>query len=162
MEQSRYIEAVDAYGNMVFRIACNYCKCTADAEDIVQNVFLKLYQAKTEFQDEEHMKRWLIRVTANEAKNLVGSFWKKHMVSLEETGTEQSFDFPYPESSDLYDAVMELPEKYRIVMYLYYYEDYSVKEIAEILHLRETTVQTQLMRGRNKLKITLKEAWQDE
>lgn len=162
MEQSCYIRAVDTYGNDMFRIACNYCNCTADAEDIVQNVFLKLYQTKTRFQDEEHMKRWLIRVTVNEAKNLCASFWKKRIVSLENSEVIQPFDFPCPENSDLYDAVMELPPKYRIVMFLYYYEEYSVKEIAKILHLRETTVQTQLMRGRKQLKSKLKEVWQDE
>ncbi len=70
--------------------------------------------------------------------------------------------FPRPEYSDLYDAVLSLPGKYKIVVHLYYYEDYSVKEIAEILSLKETTVQTQLMRARKQLKIKLKEVWQDE
>lgn len=74
----------------------------------------------------------------------------------------QPYDFPRPEYSDLYDAVLSLPGKYKIVVHLYYYEDYSVKEIAEILSLKETTVQTQLMRARKQLKIKLKEVWQDE
>lgn len=162
MEQTRYIKAVDTYGNTIYRIARNYCRCVADAEDIVQDVFLKLFQTKQEFRNEEHIKHWLIRVTVNESKNLCHSFWKKHMVPLENSQTIQPFDFPSPESSDLYDAVMELPHKYRIVMYLYYYEDYSVREISKILQLRETTVQTQLMRGRKQLKQKLKEDWQDE
>ncbi len=162
MEQPRYAAAVDAYGNTVYRIACSYCKCRADAEDVVQNVFLKLLQTDTEFQDEKHLKRWLIRVAANEAKNLCGSFWKKHMVPLEDSETIQPFEFRSQKNSELYEAVLQLPHRYRIVIHLYYYEDYSVREIAGILHLRETTVQTQLMRGREKLKEILKEDWQHE
>lgn len=161
MEHSVYIRAVDTYANTLYRIACTYCRHHADAEDIVQTAFMKLYQTDTTFQDEEHMKKWLIRVTANEAKNLCTSFWKKNVVPLETSMTDQPYDFPFPESSDLYDAVMKLPDKYKIVIHLYYYEDYSVKEIAEILQLKETTVQTQLMRARKKLKTRLKEVWQD-
>lgn len=162
MEQSVYIAAVDTYADTLYRIACTYCRHHADAEDIVQTAFMKLYLTDTEFQDEEHIKRWLIRVTANEAKNLCTSFWKKNVTSLESSGMVQPYDFPCPESSDLYDAVLSLPKKYRIVVHLYYYEDYSVREIAEILQLKETTVQTQLMRARKQLKNKLKEVWQDE
>lgn len=164
MEQSRYIKAVEMYADTLYRIACSYCRCTADAEDIVQCVFMKLLQVRTEFQSDEHMKRWLIRVTVNEAKNLCRSFWKKHMVSLDAKGTitVPVYDFPSQECSVLYDAVTALPYKYRIVVHLYYYEEYSVREIAEILHIKETTIQTQLMRARKKLKAKLKEDWQNE
>lgn len=162
MEQSVYIKAVDTYAGTLYRIACTYCRQHADAEDIVQTAFMKLYQTETEFQDEEHIKRWLIRVTVNEARNLCKSFWKKNVTSLESSGMIQPYDFPRPEYSDLYDAVLSLPGKYKIVVHLYYYEDYSVKEIAEILSLKETTIQTQLMRARKQLKIKLKEVWQDE
>ncbi|MBO5071814.1 MAG: sigma-70 family RNA polymerase sigma factor [Eubacterium sp.] len=156
------MKAVDTYAGTLYRIACTYCRQHADAEDIVQTAFMKLYQTETEFQDEEHIKRWLIRVTVNEARNLCSSFWKKNVTSLESSGMIQPYDFPRPEYSDLYDAVLSLPGKYKIVVHLYYYEDYSVKEIAEILSLKETTVQTQLMRARKQLKIKLKEVWQDE
>ena len=162
MKRSVYIKAVDTYAGTLYRIACTYCRQHADAEDIVQTAFMKLYQTETEFQDEEHIKRWLIRVTVNEARNLCSSFWKKNVTSLESSGMIQPYDFPRPEYSDLYDAVLSLPGKYKIVVHLYYYEDYSVKEIAEILPLKETTVQTQLMRARKQLKIKLKEVWQDE
>lgn len=162
MKQSVYIKAVDTYAGTLYRIACTYCRQHADAEDIVQTAFMKLYQTETEFQDEEHIKRWLIRVTVNEARNLCSSFWKKNVTSLESSGMIQPYDFPRPEYSDLYDTVLSLPGKYKIVVHLYYYEDYSVKEIAEILSLKETTVQTQLMRARKQLKIKLKEVWQDE
>lgn len=101
-------------------------------------------------------------MTANEAKNLCRSFWKKHMVPLETSEAIPFYDFPRQECSDLFDAVTALPYKYRIVVHLYYYEEYSVKEIAEILHIKKTTVQTQLMRARKRLKEKLKEDWQDE
>ncbi len=162
MEQSVYIRAVDTCANTLYRIARTYCRHHADAEDVVQTAFMKLYETDTIFQDDEHMKKWLIRVTANEAKNLCTSFWKRNVVPLESSGTDQPYDFPSPENSDLYDAVMKLPNKYKMVIHLYYYEDYSVKEIAEILQRKETTIQTQLMRARKQLKIKLKEAWQDE
>ncbi len=162
MEQSVYIGAVDTYANTLYRIARTYCRHHADAEDVVQTAFMKLYETDTEFQDDEHMKKWLIRVTANEAKNLCSSFWKKNVVPLDASGTDQPYDFPCPESSDLYDAIMKLPNKYKMVIHLYYYEEYSVKEISEILQRKETTIQTQLMRARRQLKIKLKEAWQDE
>lgn len=162
MEQSRYLSAVDTYSNTMYRIACSYCRCHADAEDIVQSAFEKLLRTKTDFQDEEHLKKWLMRVTANEARNLSGSFWKKHMVSWDNTETGQTYEFPNPVHSDLYEAVLKLPLKYRMVVHLYYYEDYPVREIAEIMHLRETTVQTRLMRARKKLKEMLKGDWQDE
>jgi RNA polymerase sigma factor, sigma-70 family len=162
VKRSVYIKAVDTYAGTLYRIACTYCRQHADAEDIVQTAFMKLYQTETEFQDEEHIKRWLIRVTVNESRNLCKSFWKKNVTSLESSEMIQPYDFPRPEYSDLYDAVLSLPGKYKIVVHLYYYEDYSVKEIAEILSLKETTVQTQLMRARKQLKIKLKEVWQDE
>ena len=162
MEQSQYIKLVSDYGNTIFRVAFSYCKHKGDAEDIVQNVFLKLLQSKQEFQDETHIKKWLIRVAVNEAKNLCTCFWKKRMIPLEDFHLDQSYQFPSQECSDLYAAVMKLPEKYRIVIHLYYYEDYSVREISEILQRKESTIQTQLMRARAKLKTFLKEDWNHE
>ncbi len=162
MEQSEYIRVVNTYGNTVYRIAFSYCRNASNSEDIVQNVYIKLFQTKTEFTDEEHMRKWLIRVAANEAKNLCTSFWKRKMVPLEDSHENLLLWSEKEECSKLYNAVMGLPDKYRVVTYLYYYEDYAVKEIAEILKLRETTVQTQLMRAREKLKMKLKEDWKDE
>ena len=164
MERTDYIEAVDAYANTVYRVAYSYCRNESDAQDIAQNVFLKLFQSDMGFHDTEHMRRWLIRVTVNESKNLCTSFWKKNIIPLENSDFDQVSveQFPYKESSDLYHAVMKLPHKYRVVIHLYYYEDYSVREIANILKRKETTIQTQLMRARKKLKAMLKEEWDDE
>lgn len=162
MEQSEYIRVVNTYGNMVYRIAYGYCKNASDAEDIVQNVYIKLLQSKTKFINEEHIRKWLIRVAANEAKNLCVSFWRRKIVPLEDSHEALLQWSGKEECSKLYEVVMDLPDKYRIVTYLYYYEDYAVREIAEILKLRETTVQTQLMRAREKLKMKLKEDWKNE
>ena len=162
METQKYKEFVSEYANMVFKIAYNYCRNKYDAEDIVQNTFLKLLQYKGEFADGEHEKRWLIRVTVNESKNMCTSFWHKRIVSLEESKSDAEFSFENDEESELYDAVMSLGEKYRIVVHLYYYEQYSIKEIADILKIKETTIQTRLMRARAKIKSMVKGDWLDE
>lgn len=152
MERQQYIDVVEKYGNTVYRVAYQYCGNQSDAEDIVQNVFLKLLQLKKSFEDEEYLRRWLIRVAVNEAKNLSMSFWRRRILLLEEQG---SYEMPTDEHSALYEAVMQLPPKYRVVVHLYYFEDYSVREIAGILGIRETTIQTRLMRARAKLKEVL-------
>ena len=167
MERDRYVSAVRTYGNTIFRVAYQYCKSRADAEDIVQNTFLKLLQSENVFDDEEYLKRWLIRVAINDAKNTSLSFWKRKVFSINDALSEavdkrEAYPLVNEEHAALYEAVMRLPAKYRIVVHLYYFEDYSVKEIAEILKVKETTVQTQLMRARAKLKEQLKEAWEDE
>lgn len=162
MEREKYINAVRMHGNAVFRIAYQYCGNKSDAEDIVQNTFLKLLQTEKGFEDDEYLKRWLIRVAANEAKNLALSFWKRKVFEIEENELEESYEFATSEHSELYEAVMKLPQKYRVVVHLFYFEDYSIKEIAEIIKIKETTVQTQLMRARTKLKEQLKEAWENE
>ena len=149
-------------------IAVNYCKEFSDAEDITQEVFLKLYEAGTDFLDDEHVKRWLIRVTVNRCKNYLASAWRRRMqpmdfqkiVSVVETEKEWSEEDK--DAGALFEAVTSLPEKYRIIVHMYYYEDYSVKDIAEILQKKETTIQTRLMRARKMLKKQLKGAWQDE
>lgn len=162
MERNKYILAVEQYSNSVYRAAYQYCGNKSDAEDVTQNTFIKLLQEKKNFQDEEHLKRWLLRVAMNEAKSISRSFWKNRMICLEDSENEVSYEFHSNEQSDLYQAVMELPAKYRIVVHLYYFEDYSTKDISKILKIKETTVQTQLMRARGKLKEMLKEAWKND
>ncbi len=151
---------VSKYADTVYRIAINYTKSRFDADDVVQNVFLKLYTQDKLVQDGEYLKRWLIRVTINECKNLLAAFWRKNVVPIDGNCPEPVFSTP--EKSDLYYAVMELPVKYRIVIHLYYYEGYSSREIASLLNIREQAVRTRLVRGRKMLKQQLKEVWQDE
>lgn len=161
MDRINYTEIVERYANNIYRITLSYCKNKYDAEDVLQNVFLKLLQANEEFESEEHLRRWLIRVTVNCCKDFCSSFWKRRIVGIDETMNNYSQEFTTNKKSDLYEAVMELPQKYRLVTHLYYYEDYSVKEIAQFLKIKETTVQTQLMRARKKLQTKLKEGHYD-
>ena len=157
MKRTEYIKKVERYSNNLYKIALSYCKNKYDAEDILQNVFIKLLQSEEEFQSDEHLKRWLIRVTVNCCKDYCSSFWKRRMTGLDEARREYVQEFSTLEQSELYEQVLKLPEKYRVVIHLYYYEEYSVKEIAEILEIKETTVQTQLMRARKKLETKLME-----
>lgn len=162
MDSQLYNQLVTEHANMVFKIAYNFCKNKYDAEDVVQNTFLKLLQHKGSFSDKEHIKRWLIRVAINESKNMCTSFWRKRIVSWDESPSDTEFSFEDDDKSILYDAVMGLDSKYRIVVHLYYYEGYSIKEIAKILHIKETTIQTRLMRARAKIKSNVKGDLLDE
>jgi RNA polymerase sigma-70 factor (ECF subfamily) len=142
-------KAVRDYRSMVFRIAYGYCKDVHDADDVTQDVFMKLYKTPERFAADENMKAWLIRVTMNQSKSLLRSVWRSRRSDLAEEQAAQSLP---EESFELYEYVKTLKPKYRTVVYLFYYEDYSVKEIAEILQIRETTVTTQLGRARSQLK----------
>lgn len=160
MEDKEYANIVDKYANTVYRVAFSYCKSNYDADDVLQNTFLKLLNTDTDFKDEDHIRKWLIRVAVNECKNLFSSFWRRNIGSLETLDTEPVFS--KLEENDLYEVVMQLPKKYKIVVHLFYYEGYATSEIAQILHMKETTVRTQLVRARKRLKQQLKEAWCDE
>lgn len=151
---------VERYGNNLFAAAFSVCRDPLDAEDIVQDTFLQYHMIKKEFENEQHIRAWLMRVAINKAKNVNLSFWKQKRISLEDYMA--TLPFESTEESDLFQTVMQLPEKYRTVIHLYYYEDYSVKEIGEILHLGESAVKVRLMRGRKLLKETLKEEWNND
>ncbi len=140
MDTNRYADLVNMYANNVYKIAVSYCNNRSDAEDIVQNVFIKLLKSKEKFKDDEHVKRWLIRVAINESKNMNTSFWRKRIVPLEDSEPIINTRDKSDEKAVLLGAVMKLKEKNRIVVQLYYYEGYSVKEIAKILRIKETTV----------------------
>jgi len=144
------------YMDTVFRVAFSYMKCRADADDITQNVLLKLYRSEGPFENEAHIKHWLIRVTINECKSAVRSLWRQ-TENLEDY--VNSLAMPTQEHTDLLEAVLALPKKYRVAVYLYYYEGYSTAEMAELLSLPEATVRTHLARARAKLKTILTEAY---
>ena len=160
MSDEEFTEVVRRYSDTLFRIALSCCKNRSDAEDIVQNVFLKLFRHEEPFNGEEHMKSWLIRVAVNEGRRYLSSPWHRRVTCPmdDESLAKEGIRFEIPEQSELFFAVRSLPPKYRIVVHLYYYEDYRVGEIADMLGVRETTVQTQLMRARQKLKSKLSEA----
>ena len=160
MEREKFTNAVEIYQDMVYRTALHFFSSSPDAEDAVQEVFLRLYTYEKPFEAPEHLRRWLLRVTVNVCKDVLKSPWRRRRVSLDALPEQPVFDTE--EQGELYQAVMELPEKYRIVLYLFYYEELSSKEIAEMLSVRQTAVTTRLSRGRERLKKRLKEAWQDD
>ena len=139
--------AIEQYADMVFRLCMVNLKNQADAEDIFQTVFLKYTLYSKTFDSPAHEKAWLIRVTLNECRDLLKSFFRKNTVSLEEAETVIS-----PEHSIVLDAVRSLPKDYRDAVYLHYYEGYTAPEIATILKKNPNTVYTHLTRGRNMLK----------
>lgn len=160
MEKTLFSSAARQYQDMVYRIALHALGSPQDAEDAVQEVFLRLYTEKKPFAGPEHLRRWLIRVTVNVCRDALKSPWRRRRVFLDTLPETPVFD--RPEQGALYREVMALPEKYRTVLYLFYYEELTVKEIGEILDLRTTAVTTRLHRARAKLKEQLTEVWQDE
>lgn len=154
LPKEQFIEMAEKYMDTIFRIAFHYLKNQPEADDITQEVLLKLYNTDKAFENEAHMKHWLIRVTINCCKKVFLSPWRKHE-PLE--AYADKLPFLTPEHSDLFYMTMELPRKYRLAIYLYYYEDYSTEEIAKILRIPKATVATHLHRGRELLKRKLTE-----
>lgn len=160
--QNEYLTyLVETYGDMVYRLAITRVRNPHDAEDIVQKVFLKLVKHIDHLESEEHVKAWLIRVTANEGKSLFTSAWRKRIVSLEDTGDVSVQPQDVPDSFHIFDTLSRLPEKYRVVIHLFYYHDLSTEEIAKILCRSNHTVRSQLSRGRERLRKELKGVFED-
>ena len=155
MTDEQFTPIARRYMDTVFRMAFSYMKSRADADDITQNVLLKLYRYEGDFESESHLKNWLIRVTINECRSAVRSLWRR-TENLEDY--VNSLVMPTQEHSELLEAVMKLPRKYRAAIYLFYYEGYSTAEMARLLSLPEATVRTYLARARAKLKTILTEA----
>lgn len=150
-EKEIYYEKIfDKYSSMVYRLAFSRTNSRYDADDVLQTVFLKLVKSNLEFSSEEHTKAWLIRVTLNTSKNLLLSAFRRLVLPLEDTLAVEM-----KESSEVYHAVMKLSVKYRTVIHLFYFEGYSISEIAKLLGTKEATVKTRLNRARQKLKIEL-------
>ena len=154
LTEQQFTDAAQRYLDMVYRIALNWFRNPADAEDAAQNAMLRLWLTDTDFQGEDHLRHWLVRVALNECKLMIAHPWRKRTVPLDQC--------PEPEFSDparqtLFQEVMDLPVKYRVPLYLYYYEGYKVDEVGELLGLNASTVQTRLARARAKLKIQLEE-----
>ena len=141
---------IEKYFDTVYRLALSQTKDRYRADDVLQDVFLRYIKTDKDFESEEHVKAWLIRVTVNCCKSTFTNSWFKKTVPLSE-----DLVFETPEQYDVYAAVEKLPKKYRAVIHLFYFEDLSVKAIADILKTKETTVKSQLHRGREMLKIML-------
>lgn len=155
MDNDTFEQAARAYGDTLYRVAFHALGNRPDAEDVVQTVLLRLYEHRGAFESEEHRKRWLLRVAVNESRKLLRTFWRRRVVPLDE-----EWDAPAPEDSrgrEVLEAVMALEPRYRVAVYLYYYEGCSVKEAAALMNARESTVQTWLQRAREKLRAALGE-----
>ena len=148
--QQEVSRAIELYSDNIRRICMIYLKNHADTEDIFQTVFLKYALDTTVFENSEHEKAWLLRVTINSCKDLCKSFFRSRTVSLDTLLDQPSFTSP--ETSEVLEAVLSLPQKYKTVIYLHYYEGYSAPEISKILEKKVNTVYTLLTRARNMLK----------
>ena len=137
--------------NMVYKLCYIYLKDSADAEDAVQSVFLKLLKSHIIFNDHEHEKAWLIVATKNHCKDVFKSWWRQQRVNFD-TLPKVASQEEDKQVGEVLTKLLALPEKYRIILHLYYFEEYSVKEISELLGSNESTVRTRLQRGRERLK----------
>lgn len=149
MDIQKFEEEYRNYKMTVYRIAFSYMKNREECEDVLQEVFLKLLTTAPDFESQEHMKRWLIRVTVNQCKNSLKSFWRNNRCSIEDISQLPATE----EEKEILTEVLALPEKFKIVIYLYYVEGYKCREIGEILDLKESAVKMRLKKGRELLKL---------
>lgn len=152
MTQDEFELAVEKYADTVFRAALSVTHSQEDAEDVTQETLLKLYRSGKSFESEDHRRFWLIRVAINEARRTYR--WRKRVSPLEELGDAV---FESPEELGLFEAVMALPEKYRVPVYLHYCEGLSTAEIGSLLRCPASTVQTRLSRAREHLKKSMED-----
>ena len=150
-------KVIEKYANMVYRIALTRCGTVENAEDVFQDVFIKYSQKERMFQNSEHEKAWFIRVTLNLTKNQKQSLWNKKIANLDE-----NIVFENKEEQEVFSIVCELPQNYRTVVYLLYYEGYKVKEISKLMKTSEGTIKTWLFRAREILKEKLEGCFEDE
>lgn len=143
-------EVVNTYSDMVYRIALNILCNIDDANDVMQDVFLRLVRNKSKIKSKEHIKHWLIKVTINCSKSKATESYKKHTVSISEI-SESYISFSN-EIDETIGSVMKLPEKYKVPIHLYYYQQLTVEEISKILGITRSGVRSRLSRGRNMLK----------
>lgn len=148
-------QVLERFGDDILRLAFSYMKNREDAEDVVQDVLIRFMQSEKTFEDFEHVKAWLLRVAANLCKDKLKSASRQREVAIPE-GYEVAAMEEQESESDILQIVMALPEKYRSVIHLYYYDEYSTAEIANILQKKEATVRSLLKRGREKIEKMMK------
>lgn len=146
---------LDKYGDSILRLAYSYLHNMSDAEDVVQDTLIKYMKAAPSFENENHEKAWFLRVAANVSKNKIDYNSIRQSDELNETLVAEERE----DLSFVWEAVRDLPENYRTAIHLFYHEGYSTKEIASILKRNESTVRSDLKRGRERLKIVLKEVY---
>ena len=148
--------AIQLYGDTVRRVCMVYLKNPTDTEDIFQNVFIKYATRSPQFESLEHEKAWIIRVAINECKDFLKSFYKRKFFPTSPHDLVDAQEAPMPdESSEVLETVLSLPRKYREVIYLFYFEEYTAVDIAQILDKKVNTIYTRLARARDLLKAEL-------
>lgn len=160
MTEKKFIDTVKRNSQRLLLIALSFTQNYSDAEDIIQNTFLKLWQHEKPFADDEHIDKWLTIVCINESKNYIKSPFRKKFHSLDDAN--ELFTFDKEENYDLFNAVMSLSKKERTVVHLFYYEDMPIKDIASFLGIKESAVKARLRRSREKLKKMLGDEWINE
>lgn len=166
MNIAEYNSCVEKYLKMVYRISFHYFGNREDAEDVSQDVFTKLFSSTVKFKSDEDVKAWLIRVTTNMCHSYYRNPFRRRRTEIDETELENIADISSSEQrlvdrKVVIDAVMSLPEHYRISVYLFYYEEYSIHQISSILKIKETTIQTRLSRAREKLRNILSDSFEE-
>lgn len=159
MTENEFISAVKRNNHRLFLIAFSYLQNKDDAEDVMQNTFMKLWKNNTSFENTEHMDKWLTKICVNECKDVFKQLFRKH-TSLEDAYDISTFDEYF--NIDLFNAVSSLPKKERIVVHFFYYEDMPIKEISTLLGIKEGTIKSLLHRSREKLKQKLGDEWINE
>lgn len=157
-------EVVKRFSTMIYRLAVSNLKTKSDADDAYQDVFLSYIKEIKKgkiFESEEHLKSWLIRTTVNRCKSHFTSAWFRKTSELDETISD-SFEVFSDSGHDLHNALMQIPQKYRTVIHLYYFEQYTAEEIAAMTGEKSSTVRTRLTRAREKLKEIMKGDYLDE
>lgn len=150
--------AIKLFGGTVYGIALTHTASKTDADDVFQETFLAFHCSRRVFADSEHEKAWLIRTAINMSRRVAHSKWRKALPPDENAAAER-FEFASDVQNDIADAVRRLPEKYRVPIWLHYFDGMQVKQIAAALDRREPTVRSQLMRGRALLKDYLGKDW---
>lgn len=151
---TEFREFYDRQVKRVYRLAMVLMGNISDAEDVTQTVFLKAWEKKPDFRDSDHEIAWILTTTRNQCKDIHKSFYRRKRTDLE-NASEPQVTLETQMDSEIWEALQSLTEKYRMVLYLYYYEGYSVRELSVILGRRESTLQTQLATGRKQIKSLL-------
>lgn len=156
MTEEKFIHAVKRNSQRLFVIAFSYLKNKHDAEDALQNTFLKLWKSKIKFDDDLGIDKWLTKVLVNDCKNFFNLSFRQNK-SIEEVYDVSTFDKYF--NVDLYNAVMSLNKKERLCVILFYYDDLTISDISKVTGIKESTVKSLLKRSRNKLKLMLGDEW---
>lgn len=160
MREDDYIRGVRRNYKRIYLIALSYLNNHYDSEDVMQSVFLKLWKTDKIFTNDEHMDKWLTITCVNKCKDHFRLHFVKNTVSLDEV--KEFYTFDSTEKIDIFNSIMSLPQKERVVVHLFYYEDMSIEEISKLLNSNPSTVKTRLRRAKMRLKTILGDDWIDE